>query len=272
LVAKLTAKILLPQCKQPLVLALDEVDAVFQYPEVAGDFFAVLRAWYEEAKNSDVWQNLRLVLVHSTDVYVPLNLNQSPLNVGLPIELPEFDTEQVQELAQRHGLIQASAQTSLHNVPQPTLQPAVSQGKATSLYLENSDHRSDSLTLMPSDQPEAIKQVMALVGGHPYLVRVALYHLACHQISLEKFLSLAATDIGPYGSHLRRLLATLEQLPELVIALTSLLTSSDSTQLSSAVVFQLSRMGLVHLQDGQIKLRCELYRQYFSRRLGAWIN
>ena len=56
------------------MLALDEVDAVFPYPDIADNFFALLRAWYEEAKTNEVWQNLRLVLVHSTDAYIPFNV------------------------------------------------------------------------------------------------------------------------------------------------------------------------------------------------------
>ncbi len=99
---------LLAEINSPVVLALDEVDVVFNYPEIATDFFGLLRAWYEKAKygddRSDVWQKLRLLVVHSTEVYIPLNINQSPFNVGLSIELPEFTREQVQDLATRHEL------------------------------------------------------------------------------------------------------------------------------------------------------------------------
>ena len=63
----------------------------------------LLRAWHERGKVEQVWKRLRLVVVHSTDVYIPLNINESPFNVGVPIELPEFTPEQVQELARQHG-------------------------------------------------------------------------------------------------------------------------------------------------------------------------
>lgn len=95
---------LLRELETPLVLGLDEVDRVFEHRHIAEDFFGLLRAWHEEAKNRAVWQKLRLVVVHSTEVYVPLDNNQSPFNVGLPIELPEFTPEQVHDLAARHGL------------------------------------------------------------------------------------------------------------------------------------------------------------------------
>ncbi|XWK90598.1 MAG: AAA-like domain-containing protein [Phormidium sp.] len=213
---------LLPQLEQPLVLALDEVDAIFPYPEIADNFFALLRAWYEEAKNSDVWRNLRLVLVHSTEVYIPLNINQSPFNVGLPIELPELSIEQVKELAELHNLNWNDRQIDL---------------------------------------------LMNMIGGHPYLVRVALYHIAHHQMPLEEFLQLAPTESSPYSDHLRRHLLAIEQQPKLAIALKTLLATTESVELPSLELFQLNRMGLIHLKDNQVTLRCELYRQYFRDRL-----
>ncbi|WP_293088510.1 AAA-like domain-containing protein [Okeania sp. SIO3B5] len=95
---------LLQSTNSPLLLALDEVNQIFEYPEIAKDFFPLLRSWYEEAKRLPVWQNLRLVVVHSTEIYVPLQLKQSPFNVGLPIQLGSFSLEAVLELAQSYGL------------------------------------------------------------------------------------------------------------------------------------------------------------------------
>ncbi|MEO1377557.1 MAG: AAA-like domain-containing protein, partial [Cyanobacteria bacterium J06635_10] len=97
-------KYLLPQISGALALGLDEVDEVFKHPEIAADFFGLLRSWHEKGKNEPVWKKLRLVIVHSKEVYIPLNINQSPFNVGLPIELPELNKLQVQDLVERHGL------------------------------------------------------------------------------------------------------------------------------------------------------------------------
>jgi hypothetical protein len=88
----------------PLVLCLDDVDLLFPYPEVYEDFFGLLRSWYEKARSRPIWKRLRLVIVHSTDVYIRLNINQSPFNVGVPIELSEFTVDQVREFAYQHNL------------------------------------------------------------------------------------------------------------------------------------------------------------------------
>jgi len=49
---------LLSETESPLVLGLDEVDRVFQYPVIADDFFGLLRAWYEEARHGDQGSDL----------------------------------------------------------------------------------------------------------------------------------------------------------------------------------------------------------------------
>jgi len=95
---------ILKEISNPIILALDGIDQLFQYPELAGDFFVLLRSWYEETKDISVWQKLRLVIAHSVEVYIPLPTKRSPFNVGLAIELPTFNQEQVQDLAQRHQL------------------------------------------------------------------------------------------------------------------------------------------------------------------------
>ncbi len=95
---------LLKELSNPIVLALDGVDQLFEYPELASDFFVLLRSWYEETKDNSVWQKLRVVIAHAVEVYIPLPTHRSPFNVGLAIELPTLSQEQVQELAERHGL------------------------------------------------------------------------------------------------------------------------------------------------------------------------
>ncbi|MEH1928120.1 AAA-like domain-containing protein [Nostoc sp.] len=213
---------LLAEINQPLVLGLDEVDCVFQYPEIAADFFGLLRAWHEDGKNREIWKKLRLVVVHSTEVYIPLNINQSPFNVGLPIELPEFNAQQVLDLAQRHGLNWSFNQ---------------------------------------------VEQLMTMVGGHPYLVRMAIYRIARKDITLDLLLQKAPTEAGPYSDHLRRHLWNLEQHPELAAAIKKVVAATSPVRLNSIECFKLLSMGLLQQQGNDVTPRCNLYRQYFRDRL-----
>lgn len=95
---------LLAALSQPVVLGLDDVDLLFDYPELASNFFGLLRTWHEEAKNREIWQKLRLIVVHSMNLYIPLNVNKSPFNVGLPVEIPPLTSSQVRDLARLHDL------------------------------------------------------------------------------------------------------------------------------------------------------------------------
>ena len=97
--------VLLPQISGSLVLELDEVDVLLDsHVEKAwiADFFSMLRVWHDDKmKSHPVWKKLRLVLVHSRHIDT-LPERQSPFNVGQEIELQEFTSSQVVELARRH--------------------------------------------------------------------------------------------------------------------------------------------------------------------------
>lgn len=95
---------ILPQLHRPLVLIINEVEQVFEYADTARNFLPLLRSWHEEAQHDEVWQQLRIVVAYSTDAYLPLDINQSPFNVGLPLILPEFNREQVQTLAKLYSV------------------------------------------------------------------------------------------------------------------------------------------------------------------------
>ncbi|MGB3189300.1 MAG: AAA-like domain-containing protein [Limnoraphis sp.] len=98
--------IILANLDRPLVIAIDELNQLFAYPDIAREFLQLLRTWSEQAKarvtDSNIWQKLRLVTVHSTEIMIPPSINPSVLNTGLVIDLPEFTPAQVQDLAERY--------------------------------------------------------------------------------------------------------------------------------------------------------------------------
>jgi hypothetical protein len=215
-------KYLLPTMNTPLALGLDEVDRIFPHEKIADDFFSLLRAWHEKAKQSDIWKNFRLVIVHGTEVYIPISNDQSPFNVGLPVDLPEFNSAQVRNLAHRHSLDLTETQ---------------------------------------------VEQLMAMVGGHPHLLRLALYKIARQEVTLDQLLTDAPTETGIYANHLRQHLRHLEQHPELASAFKQVLETDSPVQLMPAIAYKLNSMGLVRLQGNQVTVAYDLYRQYFRQRL-----
>ncbi len=149
-----------------------------------------------------------------------MDVNQSPFNVGLPIELPEFNREQVLDLARRYGLN--------WNITQ-------------------------------------VEQLTAMLGGHPYLVRVGLYHISRQQTTLEQLLKIAPTDAGIFSDHLRRHWWNLKQHPELMDAIAQIVSATNPVQLEPILAFKLKSMGLIAWENNGVILRCNLYREYFHQ-------
>ncbi|MDM9580126.1 AAA-like domain-containing protein [Nostoc sp. GT001] len=210
---------LLKQLDGVLVLALDEVDKLFEYPEIYENFFPMLRNWNENANESETWEKLRLVVAHSTEDYGRLDINQSPFNIGLPIKLEEFTEEQVKSLAIRHGL--------------------------------------DSKNILP---------IMSLVGGHPYLVRLALYYLVCQDVTIEGLLKEATRDTGIYTEHLRRHLETLQENQELGRVFQEIVSNTQGIKVErkNRQLYQLDSMGVIKFSNNFVMSRCRLYYEYFG--------
>ena len=213
---------LLAEIDCPLVLALDSVDRLFAYSEVVEDVLGMLRSWHEKGKTTHRWRQLRLVLAHSTESYIPLDINQSPFNAGVPIELLEFNISQIFKLATIYSL---------------------------------DWHQSQ------------IEKLMAMVGGHPYLISLALYAIATERLTLAQLLSEAPTETGIYQAHLYQQIQTLKQVPLLADALKKVVLSPEPVTLDSMQIYKLHSMGLVLQQNTQVIPRCQLYREYFRRVL-----
>ncbi|NEQ49271.1 MAG: TIR domain-containing protein [Leptolyngbya sp. SIO3F4] len=96
-------KHILKNLEQPLVLAMDEVERIFDTP-FRNDFFSMLRSWHNQRATKKIWKQLDLTFVTSTEPYQLIaDLNQSPFNVGENLRLQDFDAQQVHLLNERHG-------------------------------------------------------------------------------------------------------------------------------------------------------------------------
>ncbi len=86
-----------------VLLAMDEVERMFPSP-FRSDFFSMLRGWYGERAQDKDLKRFNMALVTSTEPYQLIaDLNQSPFNVGVVVELKDFTPAQVSDLNQRHG-------------------------------------------------------------------------------------------------------------------------------------------------------------------------
>ncbi|MGF1481972.1 MAG: AAA-like domain-containing protein [Cyanophyceae cyanobacterium] len=218
---------ILEQVNAPLVLSLSELNRVFDYPAIAQDFLPLLRFWHEQSQPLESWQRLRIVVTYLTEADLALAAAQSFFNVGLTLELPPFSLEQIQQLALRHGLSWAEGDAGLQR-------------------------------LMPLAQ---------MVGGHPYFVQLAFYHLRRQQISLEQLLQEAPTQAGIYSSHLRAYLAILQEHTRLADAFAQVVSQAGGVRLEPDIAHKLESLGLIKLNGDLATPSCELYRLFFEKQL-----
>jgi transcriptional regulator with XRE-family HTH domain len=215
----LQVEVLQPSVHQVL-LAIDEADVLLdtQYKK---HFFALLRAWDSRRAYDTNWRKLNLVVVISTHPYLLIDdVNLSPFNVGLNIQLKDFNIEQVIYLNQRHGY------------------PL---------------------------KPDEIPTLIALVGGHPYLVRQAYYTLVSEGLCLQDLLAGAASPDGPFGRHLHFYQHSLAKSPALLAAFRQVLQKQHVSD--ESLLDRLSAVGLIKRDMENWKARCSLYENYFGRQL-----
>jgi len=204
----------------PILLAIDEADVLLG-AEYKKHFFALLRAWDSRRAFDADWRKLSLVMVISTHPYLLIDdVNLSPFNVGLNIQLRDFSPDQVADLNQRHG--------------------------------------------SPLKRDE-IASLIALVGGHPYLVRQAYYTLVSESLSLTDLSRVANSPDGPFGKHLLFYQHSLKKNPILFTALQKLLREQKLPD--ESLLERLAAVGLIQQESGRWGPRCGLYGEFFKRQI-----
>jgi hypothetical protein len=111
-----------------------------------------------------------------------------------------------------------------------------------------------------------VEQLQALLGGQPFLTRRAYDVLARGTMDFQTMLAHADRDDGPFGDHLKRVLISVSQLPEVLAALRA---SLESPQISETDGFQrLLAAGVVEQdRDNKVVFVNELYPRYLSGHL-----
>ncbi|HLO30942.1 MAG TPA: AAA-like domain-containing protein [Anaerolineales bacterium] len=211
---------MLKPCEHSVLLAIDEADLLLG-AEYKKHFFALLRAWDSRRAFDADWRKLNLVMVISTHPYLLIDdVNLSPFNVGLNIQLKDFSPDQIADLNQRHG--------------------------------------------SPLKRDE-ISDLIALVGGHPYLVRQAYYTLVSESLSLTDLLRIAYSPDGPFGKHLLFYRHSLKKNPTLFSAFQQLLREQKMPD--ESLLERLDAVGLVQQENGKWRARCGLYGEFFKRQM-----
>lgn len=218
------SKQILAEVDGPILLAMDEVDRVYNAP-FSSDLFGLLRSWHNDRAMKPDMARLGIILVMSTEPQALIDdPNQSPFNVATPLPLQDFNAEQLQRLNALHGNCLNDAE---------------------------------------------FEQLQELVGGHPYLVRAALYVVATGQYGPGELFAnaLRTDDKGPFASHLSHFERVLSRNADLADAMS--LVIQGHKRLDADSHYRLLGLGLTRETADGAAPRNALYRRFFTERLSA---
>jgi AAA-like domain len=116
-------------------------------------------------------------------------------------------------------------------------------------------------------QDRQVAGLMNLVGGHPHLIRLALYEVAQGKIILQTLLDTADREDNLYGDHLRHHFLYLTQQPELKKLMAEVVHSDQPVFNPNILLRQLKDSGLIKYNGDEVEPANQLYRSYFRKRL-----
>lgn len=122
------------------------------------------------------------------------------------------------------------------------------------------NHRYDS-PVTEGDLPH----LMALLHGHPFLTRQALYMMVTEGLTWTDLSRFALSDQGPFGDHLRHQYRSIRNKPDLKKALLEIIDTNRCSD--EAALFRLLQAGLVKGSGDVYTCRCDLYKSYFKNKL-----
>ncbi len=111
-----------------------------------------------------------------------------------------------------------------------------------------------------------VEELMKLLGGHPFLIRKALYTIHTIHCTVADLVTDLFADASPFRDHLQLLLVSLHANPPLCEAMRQVLTrgACDSERAYQGLL----GAGLVRgISRDALAPRCELYRAYFGKHL-----
>jgi len=212
----------------PVVLAFDEADSIFAQ-DYRQKFFAVLRSWHNRrARAGSPWRKLDLALVISTEPH-------------LLIDKPTLSPFNVGNRLK--------------------LRPFTPE----ECYRLNQLHHH--LTGRQLDETQ-VRQLRDLLGGQPYLTRLA-YHLMLvdQTYSFDDLTRAAEANETPFADHLRALLSRLRERSDYNLAAAFRQIIRDGQTGDQAAVARLKAAGLVREEDDRVVPANGLYARFFGRVL-----
>jgi hypothetical protein len=109
--------------------------------------------------------------------------------------------------------------------------------------------------------PKQVEKLHQLLGGHPYLTRLAYYRMTTGGgMPFETLVEKAVDHRGPFGDHLRATLALVLSAPGLLEGMRQVITHKKA---DGDLFHRLHAIGLVRASDNEVLPASKLYEDFF---------
>ncbi len=112
-----------------------------------------------------------------------------------------------------------------------------------------------------------VDDLTELLGGHPFLTRLALFKLSNREISADRLFSKAISTDGPFEDHLNYYVWRIFNDPETKRIMLNICQQTDDTYDDNRHFHRLKRAGLIKKVGRKAIPRNNLYARYFQDRL-----
>lgn len=221
----------------PVVLAIDNVDTIFEKTGIVESFCTMIASWHRESKAptnyGKLWANLRIVLAHSTDVYIGWEINRSPFKgIGYVPNLLSWNESEISKYAEIYGVKLTKSET---------------------------------------------KDLKNLVDGHPYLIRLATEYLYNNEGNIQSLLEQASTSTSPFNSYFKHeVFPYLQKYPQYVEAFCQILNNNairvnNQVELDE-IDFKLNSLGLIRRDNRRFYSKYNFYNENFKEYFEEYFN
>ncbi|MFN0068816.1 MAG: AAA-like domain-containing protein [Limisphaerales bacterium] len=250
-VARLTnllREVIVPAASSPVIVFVDEADAVRSLPFKADEFFIAIRQCFDQRASDPVFRRLTFcILGVATPAELIRDTHTTPFNLGRRIELEDFTPEEARPLAQ--GLAQGVRGTS------------------------------------PARAERLLERVLHWTGGHPFLTQQLCGEILrstasdsalapgemVDRLCEELFFSARSRDQNENLLYVKgRILGTESDLHQLLALYGQVLAGKAvPDDENNDLVNQLRLAGIVKAPGGHLQVRNRIYARVFDR---AWIE
>jgi len=216
-----------------LILVIENLDCLFAYHNTAREVLPLFRSWYEDARRTPIWSKLNLIVTYALEIYITLDVQQSPFNVGLPITLEGFTVPNILALAERYQL-----PWNLEIVE----------------YLYHMLGRHPHLIRLTIEHFSCQKNLDITTQDWQSIL-TSYFKNSLHNDSI-------------YRSYFSRWWHIIRRHTDLFDALAQLLNNpTAAVELPAMTAYNLEYLGLVSREGTTVTLRGELYQQYFQTQV-----